>query len=111
MDNVSQIISECIDDALSTSNLMDKETFYSFIEQRHQIEKETMGENFEAVHEVLKQILGSKHYRVEQLIIRTLHERTKRGIYTKNNEISAFDRLLGVLIKDTEESIRNVREH
>ena len=111
MDNVSQIISECVDDALSTSNLIDKETFYDFIDQRHQIKKETMGENFEAVHEILKQILGSKHYRVEQLAIRTLHERTKLGIYTRTNEISAFDRLLGVFIKDAEENIRTVREH
>ena len=111
MANVSQVISECFDDALSTSNLIDKETFYDFIEQRHQITKETVGENLEVVHNVLKQILGSKHYRVEQLTITTLHERTKRGIYTKNNEIAAFDKLLGIFIKDAEESIRSVREH
>lgn len=110
MDEVCSIISECVDAALSASNIIDKDTFYSFLKQQHAIEKENIGEQFEAFHKILKEILGSKHYRIEQLTVRTLHERTKQGIYSKNAELIAFDRIVNIFIKDAEESISIARK-
>lgn len=111
MNEVDRIISECVDTALSASNIIDKETFYTFIKQQHAIEKENIGGQFEVFHKILKELLGAKHYRIEQLTVRTLHERTKRGIYSKNHELIAFDRLVSIFIKDAEESINIVRKN
>ena len=111
MKEVDRIISDCVDTALSASGVIDVDSFYVFLKQQHDIDRETIGSNFQVFHDVLKQLLGSKHYRIEQLAIRTLHERTKHGTYTKNDELMAFDRLVNTFIKDADESIKAVRDH
>ena len=108
-DEVNRIIFECVDEALVTSALVEKETFYAFLKERHSLQGESIGENFAAFHEVMKSILGAKHYKIEQLVIKILHERTKQGTYSRADELLAFDRLVNIFIKDAEESIRAVR--
>ena len=111
MEDVGRIISECVDEALSVSGLIDKETFYSFLKQQHGLEREMIGCNFEVFHNVIKELLGSKHYRIEQLTIRVLHDRTKQGVYSKKDELIAFDKLVNIFIRDANESILLVRQH
>ncbi len=106
METSQKIISECVDAALSKSELIEKTAFYKLLKESYGIDApKKIGSSFGSFHEILKQQTGPKHYEIERQILRILKDRTRDGIYGKIEEIAAFNTITNALIKDTKESV------
>jgi hypothetical protein len=98
---------EVIDKVIS--NLTQKERFYSELENM-QIKTADIPNNLYAFHKALKNAFGKDHYSIESLIIKTLHEETKKGTYSENDASPVAIRLLDVFTKEHQKDIDTVKE-
>jgi signal transduction histidine kinase len=106
---INKIVYECVDEALSSFESVDKQTFYSYLRQAYEVDSFSFADRFEAVHEALKVIYGINHYKIERIIIRTLNSRAKEGVYQRSDEVAAFGCVVNVFMKETEENINRNR--
>lgn len=105
MSKINKIVYECVDEAISSINTIDKQAFYNYLNKLHKIDFEKFADNFESVHEALKTFYGINHYRIERIIIRTLNDRARTGVYDRTDEVTAFGIVVNVFMKETEENI------
>ncbi len=110
MSNVDRIVSECVDTTLSSFEFVEKGAFYVILEQHYGIKPQTIAKNYEVFHKALKNTFGRHHASIERQIVKTLHERTKRGIYKQSDEIKAFNRIVTVFMKDSETRIKEMEK-
>lgn len=106
--DTNRIISECLDEALSSVGFVDKSIFNQLLRQ-HDISEDSLGEKFESVHEALKNFYGNNHIQIDRLIVKILHQRAKIGEYSQSDEVSAFGRIIEVFLKETEETLEKHR--
>jgi len=110
LETADKIIFECVDTALSQNKFLNKEDFYRLLESSYGIEPDSIGSNYEVFHKALNDLLGINHYQVERAILRIMTQRTKDGVYTQSDEITAFSTTTTVYMKETEANILRVRE-
>jgi hypothetical protein len=101
------IMIEIINGVLST--LPEKERFYDELEKM-QIQPQDIPNNLYAFHQALKAAFGKNHYSIENLIIKTLHENTKKGNYSEKDASSAAIRLLDVFTKEHQKEIDETKK-
>jgi signal transduction histidine kinase len=107
---INRIIYECVDEALSSIEKVDKQTFYDYLNRQYKIDFTKFANQFTSVHDALKLFYGVDHYKIERGIIRTLNSRAKDGTYDRGDEITAFGIVVNTFMKETEENInRNKR--
>jgi signal transduction histidine kinase len=105
LSTINTIVFECVDAALSSIESIDKQTFYDYLDKNYRIEVLKFADQFESVHEALRTFYGINHYRIERVIIRTLNNRAKTGVYERSDEIAAFGIVVNTFMKETEENI------
>jgi hypothetical protein len=110
LDNVSLIILEVADSALSKIEVSDKARFYQYLNIAYNLKPEEIADNFETFHKAIQQFYGSKHYTIEQIMVRTLHERSKQGLYAESFEIVAFNKMVNVFAADIQTKMRERRD-
>lgn len=86
------------------STLPEKDHFYSELGQM-QIQPQDIPNNLYTFHQALKSAFGKDHYLIESSIIKTLHEDTKKGIYSENDASPVAIRLLDVFTKEHQKEI------
>jgi hypothetical protein len=102
MSNSDAIMVEVIGRVLSS--LAEKERFYSELEKM-QLQPQDIPNNLYAFHQALKAAFGKDHYSIESLIIKTLHENAKKGIYSEKDSAPVAIRLLDVFTKEHQKEI------
>jgi signal transduction histidine kinase len=102
---INNIVYECVDEALSSIENVDKQTFYDYLNKQYKVDSQNFADNFASVHEALRMFYGVDHYKIERSIIRTLNERAKTGVYERSDEIVAFGIVVNTFMKETEENI------
>lgn len=107
---INRIVLETVDAALAECDFADKETFYQFLEVAYSLKPEDFADNFEQVHEALQRLYGANHYRIEQMMIRILHERSRQGIYPRDFEIVVFGRMVNVFSAEMQANMDERRE-
>ncbi len=70
-----------------------------------QIQPQDIPNNLYAFHQALKSTFGKDHYSIESSIIKTLHENTKKGIYSEKDAAPVAIRLLDVFTKEHQKEI------
>jgi signal transduction histidine kinase len=107
---INRIIYECVDEALSSIENSDKQTFYDYLNKQYKIDSSKYADQFNLVHKALVLFYGVNHYNIERIIIRTLNGRAKDGTYDRSDEIAAFGIVVNTFMKETEDNInRNKR--
>jgi hypothetical protein len=101
------VMVEIIDKVLSS--LPEKESFYSELEKMDLTLKD-IPNNLYYFHEALKRTFGTHHYSIESLIIKTLHENTKQGIYNEKEASVVAIRLIDVFTKEHNKEISAVKK-
>jgi len=107
MSNSDAVMLEVIEGVMSS--LAEKERFYDELE-RMQIKTADIPNNLYAFHQALKSAFGKDHYSIESLIIKTLHEDTKKGIYSENDAAPVAIRLLDVFTKEHQKEIYEIKK-
>jgi signal transduction histidine kinase len=103
--SINKIVYECVDEALSSIDSIGKQTFYDYLNKQYKVDFEKFADNFESIHEALRTFYGITHYRIERIIIRTLNDRARTGVYERSDEVTAFGIVVNVFMKETEENI------
>jgi signal transduction histidine kinase len=103
---INTIVYECVDEAVSRIDSIDKQTFYNYLNKLYKVDCQRFADNFELVHQALRMFYGVNHYRIERIIIRTLNDRAKTGVYERTDEVTAFGIVVNVFMKETEENIK-----
>jgi hypothetical protein len=98
---------EVIDKVLSS--LPEKDRFYAEL-KKMQIQPQNIPTNLPGFHEVLKGTFGKRHYQIESLIIRTLHENTKQGIYSEKEVSPVAIRLLELFTQEHKKEIDDAKK-
>ncbi|HMK94213.1 MAG TPA: ATP-binding protein [Candidatus Limnocylindrales bacterium] len=106
---VNRIIFECVDEALSSFDSINKTFFYQYLRQEFGVEVGT-GMNFEAIHQALKDVYGLKHYGIERKIVQILHNDAKTGKISHIDEIAAFGKMVEIFLQETEENLNKNRK-
>jgi hypothetical protein len=91
------------------STLPEKERFYSKLEEM-QIKTTDIPNNVYALHQALKSAFGKDHYAIESSIIKTLHENTKKGIYSEKDSAPVAISLLTVFTKEHQKEINDTKK-
>lgn len=102
LSNSDSVMIEVIDSVLST--LPEKQRFYSELEKM-QIKTADIPNNLYTFHQALASAFGKDHYSIENLIIKTLHEDTTKGIYNEKDAAPAAISLLDVFTKEHQKEI------
>ncbi len=109
LEDRSKVIFECVDSTLTSLGFIDKQSFYRMLEQSYGVKPQDIGKNFDDFHNALKRTLGIRHFKVERVLLRTLKQRHKNGLYSHAAEIDAFCAMAEVFMKDTREQVRTVK--
>jgi signal transduction histidine kinase len=105
LSSINRIVYGCVDEAVSSIDSVDKQTFYNYLNKLYKVEFQNFADNFESVHEALRTFYGINHYRIERIIIKTLNDRARTGVYERTEEVTAFGVVVNVFMKETEENI------
>jgi signal transduction histidine kinase len=101
----NKIIFECLDEALSNFEFVDKKVFYTYLADNYKVDYSRFADKFEIVHTVLKELYGVNHYRIERAVIRILNDRVRKGLYQRTDEVSAFGSMVNVFMAETQKNI------
>ena len=71
---------------------------------------EDIPQNLHSFHEALESAFGTHHFSVENLIIKTLHEKTKQGIYSEKDAAVVAIRLIDVFTKEHKKDLAAAKE-
>jgi hypothetical protein len=91
------------------STLPENERLYSELEKM-QIQPQHIPNNLYAFHQALKSAFGKDHYSIESLIIKTLHEDTKKGIYSEKDASPVAICLLDIFTKEHQKEISDTKK-
>ncbi len=86
------------------ASLPEKSQFYSELKSQ-KINLNDILSNLYVFHEVLKKTFGVHHYGIENLIIKTLHEDTKQGVYSEKEASEVAIRLIDLFTKEHKKEI------
>lgn len=110
MEDITSIISQCVDLTLSQLEFVDKPALYHFLEEYYGIKPNEIGNNFNVFHDIIKQLFGVNHYKIERLMIKVLHAKTTNGTYNHSSEITAFASISNVFMEDIKERVERSKE-
>jgi hypothetical protein len=105
--NSDSVMIEVIEKVIST--LPEKERFYSELEKM-QLQPQDIPNNLYAFHQALASSFGKYHYSIESLINKTLHEDTKKGMYSENDAAPVAICLLDVFTKEHQKEIDDTKK-